>query len=137
MKKTLCVSLMALIALFVVCEFSYADDLEKIQQVKRAIVNIEAGLGKYRIGHDEFPPDGIENLINAVYPGYLPFLENINGSVLIDPWGKPYIYERYDPGDNLHWHTYVIYSVGPNGADECGWGDDIGNWEKHISILIL
>lgn len=133
MKKLLSVSFIVLSVLFVAGGISYADDLDKIQQVNATIVNIEASLGKYRVCHNEFPPDGIENLINAVYPGYLPFLENIKENVLIDTWGKPYIYERYDSGDNLYWHTYVIYSVGPNGADECGWGDDISNWKKYIS----
>ena len=43
-------------------------------------------------------------------------------------WGYPYVYQRYDPYNYLRWHTYVIYSVGPNGGDEHGNGDDIGNW---------
>lgn len=37
----------------------------------------------------------------------------------VDAWGKPMIYERFDAEHG------VIRSVGPNGIDEQGQGDDI------------
>lgn len=41
-----------------------------------------------------------------------------------DPWGNPYIYKS--PG--THNSDYDLYSGGPNGMDDAGAGDDIGNW---------
>lgn len=43
----------------------------------------------------------------------------------IDPWGNPYRY-RYPGVHNIG--SYDIWSVGPNGIDENGEGDDIRNW---------
>ncbi|MEZ0229845.1 MAG: type II secretion system protein GspG [Planctomycetota bacterium] len=39
--------------------------------------------------------------------------------LLLDPWGKPYVYNRV--GDQ-----FTVYSVGVNGQDEGGAGDDVG-----------
>ena len=41
-----------------------------------------------------------------------------------DPWGKAYIYKS--PG--THNSDYDLYSCGPNGVDDGGSSDDIGNW---------
>lgn len=41
-----------------------------------------------------------------------------------DPWGNPYVY--IFPG--THNTDYDLYSKGPNGVDDGGSGDDIGNW---------
>jgi general secretion pathway protein G len=41
-----------------------------------------------------------------------------------DPWGKTYIYKS--PG--THNSDYDLYSCGPNGVDDGGSSDDIGNW---------
>ena len=42
-----------------------------------------------------------------------------------DPWGKVYVYKS--PG--THNNDYDLYSVGPNGVDDNGGGDDVGNWQ--------
>ncbi|MBF0522513.1 MAG: type II secretion system major pseudopilin GspG [Candidatus Omnitrophica bacterium] len=41
-----------------------------------------------------------------------------------DPWGNPYNYRS--PGS--HNTDYDLYSSGPNGIDDGGSGDDVGNW---------
>lgn len=41
-----------------------------------------------------------------------------------DPWGHTYNYKA--PG--THNSDYDLYSNGPNGVDDSGSGDDIGNW---------
>jgi hypothetical protein len=45
-----------------------------------------------------------------------------------DPWGRPYVYRRLSapPG-------FIVYSVGRNGVDERGAGDDIAapNTQAH------
>ncbi len=42
----------------------------------------------------------------------------VEGGIILDLWGRPYVYELA-PGE------IIIRSVGPNGADEHGLGDDI------------
>ena len=42
----------------------------------------------------------------------------------IDPWGKPLVYRS--PGSKGA--GFDLYSCGPNGRDEGGTGDDVGNW---------
>jgi hypothetical protein len=38
---------------------------------------------------------------------------------IVDVWAKPLVYQRPSPG------TVRLYSLGPNGRDEDGGGDDI------------
>ncbi|OGX17328.1 MAG: type II secretion system protein GspG [Omnitrophica WOR_2 bacterium RBG_13_44_8b] len=42
-----------------------------------------------------------------------------------DPWVRPYVYKS--PGS--HNNDYDLYSIGANGVDDSGAGDDIGNWQ--------
>jgi general secretion pathway protein G len=42
-----------------------------------------------------------------------------------DPWGHAYVYRKAGNSDG-----YVMYSVGENGTDELGGGDDITNESK-------
>ena len=45
-----------------------------------------------------------------------------------DPWSHPYVYRRIGraPG-------YMVYSIGADGVDEGGGGDDIVTWAKEYS----
>ena len=45
-----------------------------------------------------------------------------------DPWSHPYAYRRIDraPG-------YMVYSIGADGVDQGGAGDDIVTWAKEYS----
>ncbi|MBI2922834.1 MAG: type II secretion system protein GspG [Planctomycetes bacterium] len=44
----------------------------------------------------------------------------------VDPWGRPFVFRPYGPGAAPEkGPPYRIYSVGPNGKDELGGGDDI------------
>ena len=45
---------------------------------------------------------------------------------MIDPWGNAFRY-IYPPSENQN--TYDLYSLGPNGINENGAGDDVNNWE--------
>lgn len=118
----------AVILSFVQTLFS-ADFDNETQKVKETIAEIELGLKRYKMVNGKYPEDDNRNLVSALCPDYINFQsEDIKEGLLIDPWGYPYVYQRYDPYDYLRWHTYVIYSVGPNGGDENGNGDDIGNW---------
>ena len=43
----------------------------------------------------------------------------------IDAWGHAVLYRM--PG-RVNKDSFDVYSMGPNGRDEGGTGDDIGNW---------
>ena len=57
--------------------------------------------------------------------------------VFLDPWGNPYVYREWASvpdalkKDQPHaTERFVIYSLGPNGRDDQGEGDDIASWKK-------
>lgn len=58
--------------------------------------------------------------------GYYRFnREELNArNEVIDVWGNPLIY--HSPGSKGA--AFDVHSCGPNGKDDCGAGDDIGNW---------
>ena len=47
---------------------------------------------------------------------------------MLDPWHRPYIYKSVANNSN-----YILYSIGKNGIDEAGNGDDLTTWEKSYS----
>ena len=129
MRKLSLHLIVGIIFLFLTQILFSADFKAEVEKVKATIAEIKLGLKRYKIVNDAYPEDGNRNLVSTLYPDYVTFQpQEIKGGLLLDPWGNPYVYQRYEPGDNLRWHTYVIYSIGPNGIDEDGWGDDIGNW---------
>lgn len=94
----------------------------------------------------DYPASGnrnfLEEMLNAsrflsANPDLALDPRRLNGEgELIDPWGRPYIYRnnhsdfpknQNDPTAHNK-QTFDFYSVGPDGKDEGGFGDDIGNW---------
>lgn len=72
------------------------------------------------------PPDEREGLAALVcsHPEEMHCIQYLSK----DPWLHPYVYRRINrtPG-------YMIYSVGADGIDERGGGDDIVTWPKEYS----
>jgi general secretion pathway protein G len=77
---------------------------------------VRQALEHYKADHGRYPgtEEGLSVLIDASPVGrYL-----VGRAALDDPWGHQYVYRNtQDP--------LVLYSVGPNGVDEGGKGDDI------------
>jgi hypothetical protein len=47
----------------------------------------------------------------------------------MDPWGQPYLYVSINGGAPEHRpRSFDLWSYGPNGEDDDGTGDDLGNW---------
>lgn len=75
----------------------------------------------YQQVHGAFPPG----------PGPFPGMK----TPVLDPWGQPLVFRHVGvissrDGTTLKvitWNEYRIHSVGPNGIDEGGIGDDIGD----------
>ncbi len=77
---------------------------------------LSSGLVIYKV-ETGFYPESLDILLKPTqdYPhGFLPD----RTSLPKDPWGRPYKYKRTATG-------YRLWSVGPNGKDENGRGDDI------------
>ncbi len=77
---------------------------------------LSSGLVIYKV-ETGFFPESLDILLKPTqdYPhGFLPD----RTSLPKDPWGRPYKYKRTATG-------YRLWSVGPNGKDEGGKGDDI------------
>lgn len=105
-------------------------------QVKTAETNITRlanALEQYSLDVFDYPSQqqGLEALIEA--PDNLPSGASYRrggyiNRVPMDPWGRPFVYER--PGDKSG-RAYDLYSLGADGQE--GGEDldaDIGNWER-------
>ena len=103
-----------------------------VSALETAIVMYQGDMGKY-------PPTGNEGLVAALQddPGTIdwdgPYMEfkqdEIQDGKLVDPWGNPYEYVSVNGGSPEHRpRSYDLYSLGPNGVDDSGTGDDIFNW---------
>ena len=87
----------------------------------------------------EYPPTENEPLVKALQEDpnnvdwqgpYMEFKQDeLKDGKLIDPWGKPYVYVLLNGGSPQHrQRSFDLYSLGPNGVDDQGAGDDIINW---------
>ena len=62
--------------------------------------------------------------------------ESFRGSALVDPWGHPYrimldtnLDNQLNVGSEVVQQNVVVWSLGKNGRDESGMGDDIPSWK--------
>ena len=110
-----------------------------IAAAKTRIAGLDVSITTYYGDLSVYPPSGNANLVTALtedpddvdWQGpYEEFKQDelVNGEV-IDPWGQPYVYVSVADGSPQHRpYSYDLYSIGLNGADESGDGDDLGNW---------
>jgi hypothetical protein len=95
----------------------------KISKASGEAAQIGAAISQYKMERDKYP-DGIENLTKKEGQ-YGPWLLKVP----TDPWGKAYIYKKYDNG-------FVVYSCGPDKTDSGSTAEkgiaknDIGYWGK-------
>lgn len=115
--------------------FAYLAMSKKLTKAQRQVAETEVSALRLALmklalekGSGEVPKDraGLydalrQRRIDADRSYYLPDPGRLDPStlLLLDPWGRPYIYKRV--GDQ-----FKIYSVGLNGTDEDGTGDDVG-----------
>ncbi|MCH2101926.1 MAG: type II secretion system protein GspG, partial [Planctomycetes bacterium] len=79
------------------------------------LANLQTGAIIYQLLTEEYPKS-LDDLLGEV--DGQPLLDTPGAAVPNDPWGSPYIYRQMANG-------FMIYSVGPNGQDEGGQGDDV------------
>lgn len=122
------IGLLALLAGVLINNLRGTSEGGRVGTVKLYFNTADGALAAYQLNVGQFPSSeqGLMALRQApaglpsgVWRG--PYLKNDP----LDPWGNPYRY-RYPGTQNVG--AYDIWSVGPNGVDENGEGDDIPNW---------
>lgn len=88
-------------------------------EITRSFLDVQSfdyALGLYHQRHNSYPsePDGLQALVT----------DDLIDRLTNDPWGFAYRYRLDSNG------KYKVYSVGINGIDENGVGDDVTNREK-------
>ncbi len=110
-----------------------------VTKAKATIASIETAVAGYEGDMGAYPQSGIDNLVKALQedPGNVdwggPYMEfkqdELKDGKLLDPWGNPYVYLSVNGGAPQHrLHSFDLWSLGPNGVDDSGAGDDIYNW---------
>lgn len=123
------VVIIGLLAAFAVPLFMGRVDEARVTKARADLQAVETALAMYRLDTARYPSSaqGLAALVrrpddgsvrNWREGGYLPRLPR-------DPWGNEYRY-RYPGTRGL---AYDLYSLGPDGLEDGGAGDDIGNWD--------
>ena len=110
-----------------------------VAKAKAAVSALETAIAMYQGDMGDYPKSGNANLVAALQDDpndvhwngpYMEFKQDeLKGTALIDPWGDPYVYESVNGGSPKHRiHSYDLSSLGPNGTDDSGAGDDVVNW---------
>ena len=93
------------------------ERLEKLSEIVRSLRDSDSNMMYPR-----------EDVFLAAVKKAHPSQEGQN-EVLLDGWGNPFVYTLY--GDN---RTYRLHSMGPNGTNEHGTGDDAPSREGKTEI---
>lgn len=122
------IGLLALLAGVLINNLRGTSQAGRIEVVKLYFNNVDGSLAAYQLNVGQLPTSeqGLMALRQA--PTGLPsgaWRGPYSKDDPVDPWGNPYRY-RYPGTHNIG--GYDIWSVGPNGVDENGEGDDIRNW---------
>ena len=110
-----------------------------VTKAKTTIASLETAIAMYSGDMGSYPLSGNDKLVSALQDDpdnidwqgpYMEFKQDeLKDGELVDPWGHPYVYLSVNGGSPEHRpKSYDLYSLGPNGADEQGGGDDIINW---------
>ena len=109
------------------------------------LMSLEAAVVQYHEAHGEYPA-GITEMVTAYIhmskkepdawqdiSGYISKKGDIEYRVL-DGYGNEIIYRNNPTYPILSGANYDLYSAGPNGIDEHGWGDDIMSYDYSASL---
>ncbi|KAA3611601.1 MAG: hypothetical protein DWQ01_05795 [Planctomycetota bacterium] len=100
-----------------VAEVPAPEVVDSGASVQDELNRLKSGLVVFELEHNRYP-SSLSELVKPTedYPfGFLPDPER---GLANDPWGNPFRYKALADG-------YLLYSMGPNGVDESGAGDDI------------
>lgn len=96
----------------------------QLDDTKAVLHSVWQALEHYRMDRGGFPKSGARDLAAALTDPRMPYIQVPAGTInsageLLDGWGRPLHYSLTDAG------APVVYSIGPNGRDEGGGGDDV------------
>ncbi|MCB9898047.1 MAG: type II secretion system protein GspG [Planctomycetes bacterium] len=96
-------------------------EVDPIEVVQRDLRELKASLRVYKIDQNAYPAD-----LSALLQPLQDFPEGAypHDALPADPWGHGYLYKLVEKRGR---ETPMLWSVGPNGTDEGGEGDDIVN----------
>jgi len=133
------IAILGILASLVTAGAQAARRRAAVTKARTTVAGIETAIVMYQGDLGQYPSSGNDNLVKALQedPGktdwngpYFDFKQDdLKDGKLIDPWGKPYEYISVNGGAPQHrTHSFDLYSLGPNGLDEQGAGDDVINW---------
>jgi len=110
-----------------------------VTKAKTTVSALETAIAMYHGDMGDYPSSDNENLVSALQDDprdvdwdgpYMEFKQDeLKDGRLLDPWGRPYEYVSVNGGSPQHrQRSYDLFSLGPNGADDSGAGDDVVNW---------
>ena len=116
--QTAALALFILASLLIAVIYLFSGDLKytRADSTRHQLILIATTLDRYK-GQNNGYPDQNVGLLALVKPGDSDYFED--ESFLADRWGNAIIY-RTDGIDD-----FILYSTGPNGADNSGGSDDI------------
>lgn len=91
-------------------------DSDPLSATHAELARLQTGIIIYQILNDEYPAN-LEQLLESSEDGQ-PYIDAPQAGLRNDGWGSGFIY--HPTGDE-----FKLYSVGPNGQDEGGQGDDV------------
>lgn len=105
----------------------------RLSSCRAYLAQIKQALKVYEIDHAVFPPisPGLSILAKPrslsggrTGSAYMEFRTGVGG-IPLDVWGNPLVYRLKGPSSDFR--SVILYSVGPNGVDEAGKGDDVAD----------
>ena len=110
-----------------------------VAKAKATLSALETAVAMYQGDMGRYPTSGNAALVVALQDDpndvhwngpYMEFKQDeLKDGALMDPWGHSYLYESVNGGSPKHRiHSYDLSSLGPNGTDDSGAGDDVVNW---------
>lgn len=106
-----------------------ARERHHVSASRASLQHLCVALKAYETDFGRYPPSPNAALVAAMWPAnrqgarsleIAPLQLSPSGE-LLDSWGRPCVYEFREGTDR----TFRLYSIGPNGVDENGQGDDI------------
>jgi general secretion pathway protein G len=131
MEMVIVIAMLALLAGVMVTELTGIFDTAQEDVEKQKVqTSLPEALLRYKIHIGSYPAteEGLQALVTPAQTGADrwrgPYLKK---EALLDAWNKPYQYVR--PGTHNP-SSFDLWSYGPNGVNDNGGGDDIGNWSN-------
>lgn len=133
------IAILGILASLVAAGAQTARRKGSVTKAKTTIAALETAIAMYYGDLGEYPKTGNDGLVKSLeedpndpdWSGpYMEFKKDeIKEGQLVDPWGKPYVYNSVNGGSPEHKSkSFDLFSCGPNGAVDGETGDDIGNW---------